>query len=197
MYIKKCLLFACIFTSAAFAQDRAWQYTGGAILTSGGDSLLKGRYTDGTKVDITAGSLVDLRFGVNVSLRPTVDIQTTLGIHNDGIFSSDANASFTRFPLEVMGFYQLNNSYRIGAGLRKSLSAKLKTDGRANYVRDADYKSSVGNVLEFQYLLGKNNPESKAKTALNFRFVKESFTEKSYGYKVKGNHIGFGVIFYN
>ena len=197
MYIKKYLLFGCIFTSAAFAQDRAWQYTGGAMLTAGGDSVLKGRYTDGTKVDITTGSLVDLRFGVNVSLRPTVDIQTTLGIHNDGILSSDANASFTCFPLEVMGFYQLNNSYRIGVGLRKSLSAKLSTEGVANYVRDADYKSSVGNVLEFQYLFGEKNLESKAKTALNFRFVKENFTEKTYGYKVKGNHIGIGVIFYN
>jgi hypothetical protein len=197
MYIKKYLLFGCIFTSAAFAQDRAWQYTGGAMLTAGGDSVLKGRYTDGTKVDITTGSLVDLRFGVNVSLRPTVDIQTTLGIHNDGILSSDANASFTCFPLEVMGFYQLNNSYRIGVGLRKSLSAKLSTEGVANYVRDADYKSSVGNVLEFQYLFGEKNLESKAKTALNFRFVKKNFTEKTYGYKVKGNHIGFGVIFYN
>ena len=197
MYIKKYLLFGCIFTSAAFAQDRAWQYTGGAMLTAGGDSVLKGRYTDGTKVDITTGSLVDLRFGVNVSLRPTIDIQTTLGIHNDGILSSDANASFTCFPLEVMGFYQLNNSYRIGVGLRKSLSAKLSTEGVANYVRDADYKSSVGNVLEFQYLFGEKNLESKAKTALNFRFVKENFTEKTYGYKVKGNHIGIGVIFYN
>jgi len=197
MYIKKCLLFSCIFTSAAFAQDRAWQYTGGAMLTAGGDPVFKGRYTDGTKVDINAGSLVDLRFGVNVNLRPTLDIQTTLGIHNDGIFSSDANASFTRFPLEVMGFYQLNNNYRIGAGLRKSLSAKLNTEGIANYVRDADYKSSVGNVLEFQYLLGKNNPESKTKTALNFRFVKENFTEKIYGIRFKGDHIGFGVIFYN
>jgi len=195
--MKKYLIICYLFASSAFAQNNSWQYTGGAMLTSGGDSLLKGRYTDGTKVDITAGSLVDLRFGVNVSLRPTVDIQTTLGIHNDGIFSSDANASFTRFPLEVMGFYQLNHSYRIGAGLRKSLSAKLTTEGFADYVTSADYKSSVGNVLEFQYLLGKNNPESKAKTALNFRFVKENFTEKSKGIKIKGDHIGLGVIFYN
>jgi hypothetical protein len=197
MYIKKYLLFACAFTSAAFAQDRPWQYTGGAMLTAGGDSLLKGRYTDGTKVDITAGSLVDLRFGINVSLRPTVDIQTTLGIHNDGIFSTDANASFTRFPLEVIGFYQLNNPFRLGAGVRKSLSAKLTTKGVADYIPSAEYNSSIGSVLELQYLLGKNNTESKAKTALNFRFVKENFTEKTYGYKVKGDHIGFGVIFYN
>ena len=195
--MKKYLIICYLFASSAFAQNNSWQYTGGAILTAGGKTIFKGRYTDDTKIEVNAGSLVDLRFGFNYNLRPTIDLQSTLGLHNDGTWATNGNVSFTRYPLEVMGFYQLNNSYRIGVGLRKSLSAKLTTEGFADYVTSADYKSSVGNVLEFQYLLGKNNPESKAKTALNFRFVKENFTEKTYGYKVKGNHIGFGVIFYN
>jgi hypothetical protein len=55
----------------------------------------------------------------------------------------------------------------------------------------------VGSVVELQYLIGKKTRKSKAQTAVNFRYVKETFTEKTEGIKVKGDHIGVGVVFYN
>jgi hypothetical protein len=146
--MNKYVLLACLFASSAFAQDSPWQFTGGVLLSEGGDHLFTGKYTDGTKIDITAG----------------------------GTLGTNGNASFTRFPLEVMGFYQLNDEYRIGACARKSLSAKLKTSGVAKYQDNAEFHASVGNVIELQYLF---------------------FTEKTDGYKVKGDHIGVGVVFYN
>jgi hypothetical protein len=167
------------------------------LLSEGGDRLFTGKYTDGTKIDITAGGTLALHFGLYRNIGSAFDLQTTLGIHTAGTLGTNGNASFTRFPLEVMGFYQLNDDYRLGAGARKSLSAKLGTSGVATYQPSLEFKSSVGSVVELQYLIGKKTRKSKAQTAVNFRYVKETFTEKTEGIKVKGDHIGVGVVFYN
>ena len=195
--MNKYVFFTCLFASSAFAQDSPWQYTGGILLSEGGDRLFTGKYTDGTKIDITAGGTLALNFGLYRNIGSAFDLQTTLGIHTAGTLGTNGNASFTRFPLEVMGFYQLNDSYRMGAGARKSLAAKLSTAGVATYQPSAEFNASVGQVIELQYLLGKPNKKSKAKTAVNFRYVKETFIEKTEVIKIKGDHIGVGVVFYN
>jgi hypothetical protein len=195
--MHKYVFIACLFASGAFAQDSPWQYTGGILLSEGGDRLFTGKYTDGTKIDITAGGTLALNFGLYRNIGSAFDLQTTLGIHTAGTLGTNGNASFTRFPLEVMGFYQLNDQFRLGAGARKSLAAKLSTSGVATYQPSLEFNASVGQVIELQYLLGKSNKKSTAKTAVNFRYVKETFTEKTEGIKVKGDHIGVGVVFYN
>jgi hypothetical protein len=195
--MNKYVLIACLFASSAFAQGSPWQFTGGILLSEGGDRLFTGKYTDGTKIDITAGGTLALNFGLYRNIGSAFDLQTTLGIHTAGTLGTNGNASFTRFPLEVMGFYQLNDDYRLGAGARKSLSAKLGTSGVATYQPSLEFNASVGSVVELQYLIGKKTRKSKAQTAVNFRYVKETFTEKTEGIKVKGDHIGVGVVFYN
>ena len=195
--MKKYVFIVGILSSAAFAQESPWQYMGGIQVSGGGDHLFYGKYSDGTKVDVTAGGGLLVNFGVNHKFNSSLNLQTTLGIHTDGTLATNGNASFTRFPLEVMGFYQLNDQYRIGAGVRKSLAAKLSTSGVATYQPSAEFNASVGQVIELHYLLGKPKKKSDAKTAVNFRYVNESFKEKNYGIKVKGNHVGIGVVFYN
>ena len=195
--MHKYVFIACLFTASAFAQDGPWQFTGGILLSEGGDRLFTGKYTDGTKIDITAGGTLALNFGLYRNIGSAIDLQTTLGIHTAGTLGTNGNASFTRFPLEVMGFYQLNDDYRLGAGARKSLSAKLSTSGVATYQPSLEFNASVGSVVELQYLIGKKTRKSKAQSAVNFRYVKETFIEKTEGIKVKGDHIGVGVVFYN
>jgi len=195
--MHKYVFIACLFTASAFAQDSPWQFTGGILLSEGGDRLFTGKYTDGTKIDITAGGTLALNFGLYRNIGSAIDLQTTLGIHTAGTLGTNGNASFTRFPLEVMGFYQLNDYYRLGAGARKSLSAKLSTSGVATYQPSLEFNASVGSVVELQYLIGKKTRNSKAQSAVNFRYVKETFIEKTEGIKVKGDHIGVGVVFYN
>ena len=195
--MKKYVFIAGILSSAVFAQESSWQYMGGIQVSGGGDHLFYGKYSDGTKVDITAGGGLAVNLGVSHKINSAVNLQTTLGIHTDGTLGTNGNASFTRFPLEVMGFYQLNNQYLIGAGVRKSLAAKLSTSGVATYQPSAEFNGSVGQVIELQYVLVQPKKKSTAKTAVNFRYVNESFTEKNYGIKVKGNHVGIGVVFYN
>lgn len=195
--MHKYVFMACLIASSAFAQDSPWRYTGGILLSEGGDHLFYGKYTDGTKIDITAGGTLALNFGLYRNIGSAFDLQTTLGIHTAGTLGANGNASFTRFPLEVMGFYPLNDEYRLGAGVRKSLAAKLGTSGVATYQPSAEFNASVGRVIELQYLLGKTNKKSTAKTAVNFRYAKETFTEKTEGIKIKGDHIGVGVVFYN
>ena len=195
--MKKYVFIIGILSSASFAQESPWQYMGGIQVSGGGDHLFLGKYSDGTKVDVTAGGGLLVNLGVNHKFNSSLNLQTTLGLHTDGTLATNGNASFTRFPLEVMGFYQFNDQYRIGVGARKSLAAKLSTSGVATYQPSAEFNASVGQVIELQYLLGKPNKKSNAKTAVNFRYVKETYTEKTYGIKVKGNHVGVGVVFYN
>ena len=62
--MHKYVFIACLFGSSAFAQDSPWQFTGGILLSEGGDRLFTGKYTDGTKIDITAGGTLALNFGL-------------------------------------------------------------------------------------------------------------------------------------
>jgi hypothetical protein len=159
--MHKYVLITCLFASSAFAQDSPWQFTGGILFSEGGDRLFTGKYTDGTKIDITAGGTLALNLGLYRNIGSAFDLQTTLGIHTAGTLGTNGNASFTRFPLEVMGFYQLNDDYRLGAGARKSLSAKLGTSGVATYQPSAEFNASVGSVVELQYLIGKKRAKPR------------------------------------
>jgi hypothetical protein len=140
--------------------------------------------------------------GADVRLTDKVSIQGSVGHQRNRVVGSNFTFDFQRQPVELMGFYSVTEQVRVGLGARKVVNAKLTGDGVAlGYAANGNYDSSVGAVLEAQYLF--NPPSQVARNlvvGINLRFVKEDFTQADGGippYETKsGDHIALGLVFY-
>ena len=190
-----CAMLTVAASVGAVAQDIPLQFVGAIMFTSGGDKLYSGTYTNGSTYDITSGGTVAFNAGASYAVTPLVDVQVTLGYHTSSTSATNGNIDFTRYPLEIMGFYKLNDQFRLGAGARSAMSAKTSTSGVAASLGNFEFKPAIGSIIELQYLLG-NQPEDRNKNAFTLRYVAESYTEKTSSLKINGNHVGLGFIFY-
>ncbi|MFT3859408.1 MAG: hypothetical protein QM742_18545 [Aquabacterium sp.] len=164
-----------------------------AGLTFGGDQIGEDvQYEDGANRSLHAGGMMDLRAGVEYQLpQQPWSFQLSIGYHFDRASAENGSATFHRIPLELLAHYRLNESWRVGAGLRKSLNAQSDASGLGNqFVSDRKYKSSAGFVVEAEVLFGQN-------IGLKVRGVSEEFTpETGPNTKLDGTHMGIYASYY-
>lgn len=123
----------------------AWVLEGG--VEYGGDVLVTLLFTDGSDQDILAGQGGTVAFGFDVRPRslPQVGIRTTAGIKFSSNASENADISFMRIPVEVVGSYYLPREWRVGAGLAYHTGVSFNGDG---FVPDVDFDPATGLTLE-------------------------------------------------
>jgi Outer membrane protein beta-barrel domain len=140
---------------------------------------------------IKAGAIVDFRGGAEYQLQgQPLAIELSIGYHFDTVEADNGEVQFSRMPLELIGHYAVNEYWRVGGGLRKSLSAKLKASGAGNYyANNTKYTGSVGLVIEAEYFM---TPQVSFKG----RYVSETFKPEGGGKDVSGNHAGIYGMFY-
>jgi hypothetical protein len=163
----------------------------GVSLTGGGKTLVEVEFEDGGSRKISSGGLTHLFGGVEYR-DPTgvYAIQTTLGYHFDRVSADNGSLSFSRIPLEVLGFWNANENIRLGGGLRKALSSRFETSGvGAEISGDFDLRSSIGFVLQGEYMFGEHH-------SVFLRYVDENYKSNHLvGGKVDGNHGGLGYSY--
>lgn len=122
-----------------------WVLEGG--VEYGGDLLVTLLFTDGSDQDILAGQGGTVAFGFDVRPRslPQVGIRTTAGIKFSSNASENADISFIRLPIEVVGSYYLPREWRVGAGLAYHTGVSFNGDG---FVPDVDFDPATGLTLE-------------------------------------------------
>jgi hypothetical protein len=193
--LKKILIgLACTLAlSAAHAGDTGGiRGLVGVGLTFGGDQVGDTiGYTNGDTAKIHAGGLADLRGGIEYQLQgQPVAIELSIGYHFDKANAKNGDVSFTRFPLELIAHYAVNEYWRVGLGMRKSLSTESSSSGvGAAYVPNSKYKSSVAPLIEAEYFM---TPQFSFKG----RYVSESFKPENGGKKLDGSHGGIYGMFY-
>ncbi|HEU4777395.1 MAG TPA: outer membrane beta-barrel protein [Telluria sp.] len=160
----------------------------GAGLTFGGDDLSTVRYTDGTSETVKAGGVVQLTGGVDYRINSDFSLQTSISYHADSTSGSNGSVTFSRLPIELIGYYNVSPEWRIGVGARYVGSVKLSGSGAANGI-NASFDNTVGALIEGEYLMND-------KVGLKIRFVSEKFTESYSKVKVSGNHIGGFANYY-
>ncbi|MEY2843593.1 MAG: hypothetical protein RI920_1630 [Pseudomonadota bacterium] len=140
---------------------------------------------------IRAGGFADFRGGAEYQLQgQPMAIELSIGYHFDSVSADNGDVSFSRYPLEVIGHYALNEYWRLGAGVRKSLSAKTSVSGAGADITDnAKYTSSAGLLIEAEYFM---TPQFSFKG----RYVSETFKPENGGKDVSGNHGGIYGMFY-
>lgn len=160
----------------------------GMGVTAGGDKLVHAEYEDGDTVNIKAGGTIVFTGGVDYRISPQFSVQGTLNYHVDQANASNGKIKFVRFPVEVLGYYHLNQQWRVGGGLRFINSAKLSASGAAGSINE-EFKGTVSPLIEAEFLMGPH-------LGVKMRLVSEKFEHKPSGEKVSGNHFGAFMNYY-
>jgi hypothetical protein len=202
--MKKLLIAITILAGsmAATAQDSRWRFVAGLGYADGGEKIVSGTITTigtnkVTPYDIQSGVGFQERIGAEYRLSDRLTIQASIGHSASEAMGIDGSFDFTTIPLEFMGFAELGNGFRLGAGLRQS-HAELRGTGKvADFPLNGSYVGSQGSVLELQYLF-KNGAAlssvSPTQFGLSLRSVTESFTH-TLG-TLNGDHYEVGVVLY-
>lgn len=184
---------ACMGAQAQEGSKFRWFGSLGASF--GGDTLASGAYTSGQTYSIKAGDGLLLSGGLSFPVTDKLDVQASVGYQSTSTNATNGKIEFTRVPLELLAFYNMDSKWRLGGGLRSATGAKLSTSGVAGALGSYEFTPSLGMVLEGQYFFNKSS-SSKAQYGINLRYISESFEEKVSKTKVNGNSLGVGVFFY-
>jgi hypothetical protein len=160
-------------------------------VTFGGDRLESFDFSNGTSSDVRAGGLVDFRGGVDFLIAGPFSGQASVGYHFDSANGNNGDYTFSRVPLELIGYVSVAPSFRLGAGLRKSLDVRVESDGVVSGF-DSNFKSNTGFILEGEYFPWQ-------RVGIKVRYVNEKFTGKDgtyRGQKFDGAHGGIYGVYY-
>lgn len=120
--------------------------------TAGGDDLIETEFTDGDDETIKAGDGMLFGAGLLIKISESAVMQFTANYHLDSISVKNGDASFERYPIEMLLFFN-NDKHRVGGGLTAHLSptAEIDIDGMA---KDTfNFNTSFGLILEYDYQL--------------------------------------------
>lgn len=80
------------------------RFYGGMGLTLGGDKIASVTYTNGSESDINAGHGVQPSGGIDYRWSETFSMQMSIGYNVSGAFADNGDVSFSRWPIEVLGY---------------------------------------------------------------------------------------------
>jgi hypothetical protein len=196
---------AIAITSSAAAQSRdaslpsasPWQFFGsiGWNFGDGSSDLVKGTYTNGSPFAIKAGNGLAVAAGASYALNTSTDVQVSVGHERTSTSSPDGEFAFTRVPVELLGFYNIGDHWRLGGGLRLATSARLESSGSVAAVGNYTFSPKPGYVLEAQYLT-KRHANPLGRFGISFKLVDESFEYAPTNYTARGHHLGVSLVYY-
>ncbi len=182
------LALGATMTAQAADANRPIQFLVGAGLTGGGEKLATVTYTNGDTKDIRSGGLVMVYAGLDYRMGTDVSMQINAGYHVDDTSADNGSLKFRRYPVEVLGYYHVNDQFRLGGGVRFVNSPKITSSGVVSGV-DVEFDNTTGIVIEGEYFFSPN-------FAVKVRGVKEDYTVKGADTSVSGNHFGVAGTFY-
>ena len=132
--------------------DNQFELLLGLGLSYGGDDLLKAYYegAEGSE-SLKAGNFFDIKAGAVFNISQRCAIQSSIGYHIDRIEATNGKATFSRYPLDVLGLYKYGK-HRVGAGISYHLNAKYDEDFERFGLDDTvKMKNALGMVFEYGY----------------------------------------------
>ncbi len=161
----------------------------GVGITFGGETIATVPFSDGSTERISSGGLIALYGGVEFKVAPQIALQTTVGYHvDDTQAASNGSLRFSRYPLDLLALYSVNDRVRLGVGVQHVSSPKLAGSGVAKNINVA-FESSTGVILEAEYLL---TPQ----IGLKARGVSHQLKVKGGSGEIDGDHFGLMLNYY-
>ena len=183
------LCLPLIQTAQAETSSKPLHFALSTGITYGGDNVSRVSYTDGSSSNISAGSGLLLSAGAHYRFNQSFSGLASVGYHAHFTpYASNGDASFSRIPLEFLGYYHINDQWRLGAGVRFDKNVRLNGSGAgAQYSRN--FKDATGAIIEAEYMI---SPQWSVKT----RLVKEDYETEFGKQKFNANHFGVIAGFY-
>ncbi|MDB5747334.1 MAG: hypothetical protein JWP72_2182 [Massilia sp.] len=160
----------------------------GAGLTFGGDTMATATYENGVEIDIDGGGTIVMHAGLDYRVSPEFSVQGTVGYHVDSASARNGDLRFERVPFELLGYYHVNDKVRAGGGLRFVTNTALRCSGACRF-GDEKFEDTTSAVAELEYMY-------TPRMGFKLRYVNDGFKEKTWGYRVKGDHVGLLANFY-
>lgn len=195
-------LVVCGACALAHAEDSNWRFFAAAGMSNGGDTIASGTITtvgSGSVVpfEIKPGTGTQFRVGADYRLSEGLRLQGSIGRAVSDPMGMNGSMEFTTTPVELLGFVNLTDAFRLGGGLRKTYARMTASGVSAGWSGVGDYSSTLGTVLEAQYLFSTSEAKpstSKPQLGLSVRWVNESFSHDADTFS--GRHYEVGVAFY-
>lgn len=124
------------------------EFLAGVGIGFGGDELATVSFTDGSDQDLRAGSGFAFNLGLVHHFEDSpYSLQATTGYFVHDTSAENTNARFSRYPIEVLGFWR-RDEHRLGGGIVHHMSPTLDMD---NLGGTFDFDDATGFVLEYGY----------------------------------------------
>ncbi|MGD9212011.1 MAG: outer membrane beta-barrel protein [Desulfobacteraceae bacterium] len=159
------IFLVIIFSGSALAQERningaetfnkPFSLIGTMGISFGGDEFPSDEEDD--EGHISAGEAFAWKLGVVLQphmLPPQWEIQVALGWKMEGEYEDDTDGIFSRYPIDIMGYYKFNK-LRCGAGLTYHLNPKYEGNNVPSNV-DGDFDNALGLILGLDYQIGNH-----------------------------------------
>lgn len=159
----------------------------GAGFTHGGDHLASAIYEDDVEIKVRGGDGIVLHAGLDYRVAPQFSLQGTFGYHVDRANAHNGGLRFERVPVELLGYYHVNDKVRAGGGLRYVTNTTLVL--RAAGFADVQFKDTTSPVAEIEY-------QYSPRLGFKLRYVNDKFKEERSGAPMKGDHVGVLVNAY-
>ena len=204
--MKKLLLGLALaaLASLAHAEDGSdIRFYAGIGISHGGDSLGTGEIvpesgSSGPTIpfNIRPGTSAELRVGLDYRLSDRFHVQASVGYADQSPQGVNGSFDFRETPIELMGFANIWEGLRLGAGYRKSFAEFSATGVGAGVTELGRYTSSNGGVVEVQYLFSSDGKYDSQHVLGGFslRYVNETLTHDDIS--ISGRHYEFGGVFY-
>ncbi|MGB5324502.1 MAG: hypothetical protein WBN40_03635 [Pseudomonadales bacterium] len=147
-----------------------WNGLFNAALTFGGERLatvdVDTRYDGFEREDIRAGELFMFGGGL-LYIERNFQLQGTVNYHVDGIFGDNGDASFTRWPFELLAF-TTTPRWRIGGGVSYHVDPEIDIDIDFQAREKVSFKNATGIVIQVDYRLSDNLNIGLRHTAIEY-----------------------------
>jgi Outer membrane protein beta-barrel domain len=151
-------------------------------LTFGGDKLATVDFTNGDSESIRAGGLVMFYAGAEWRVSPQLALQGTVGYHVDDTSGSNGSLRFSRYPIDLLALFSVNERVRLGGGVEFANNPKVGSSGVLAGTT-GKFKNSTGLVLEGEYLF---TPQ----VGLKARYASHEFKFDGGSDSVDGSYFG-------
>lgn len=174
------LVCGSVLAHAQVQEPSKARFVGRIGMGFGSAALDSGFYTDGSTWEVSSGNGLKYALGADYRLGKNFTLQATIGKEQSTLQASNAELMFSRTPVELLGFIDVNKEIRFGLGVRKSTNPQVTGSGvTSNNASVGAWDSSVGGVLELQYILDTTERQTggPGQFGVNLRYVSETFTK--------------------